>query len=291
MGEGAAGGTEAGAAAEAGTAGAVADTGAVAEAVGPPPSARRGAPPSARRAELLDACYAYLLSHGLTGLSLRPLAAATGTSPRVLLYLFGSKDGLLRELLSRARSEQLALVAAALDPATAAGAEAPDATSASGTLAGSESPAGTGPLTRAEALTRPESSTGPESSTDPESLTDPESPTGRESPTSPASPAGFEALADRLWSWLSAPDRRPAVRLTYEAFLLSLSHQPGPWEGFAAESAREWLALLVAAQPGVPREAAEARATRVLALVRGLLIDLLACEEPVRVAAAARQGW
>jgi hypothetical protein len=44
----------------------------------------------------------------------------------------------------------------------------------------------------------------------------------------------------------------------------------------------------VRVQPGVERERAEVRATRALALVRGLLLDLLACEEPGRVAAAAR---
>ena len=54
-------------------------------------------PGSPRRAELLDACYGYVLTHGLAGLSLRPLAAATGTSPRVLLYLFESKENLVRE--------------------------------------------------------------------------------------------------------------------------------------------------------------------------------------------------
>ena len=47
---------------------------------------------SPRRAELLDASYGYVLNHGLNGLSLRPLAAAIGSSPRVLLYLFGSKE-------------------------------------------------------------------------------------------------------------------------------------------------------------------------------------------------------
>ena len=55
--------------------------------------------PSARRGELLDAAYRYALAHGLVDLSLRPLAAAIGSSPRVLLFLFGSKDGLVRELL------------------------------------------------------------------------------------------------------------------------------------------------------------------------------------------------
>jgi AcrR family transcriptional regulator len=180
-------------------------------------------PGSPRRAELLDACYGYLLEHGLAALSLRPLAAATGTSPRVLLYLFGSKEHLVRELLARARCEQIALVANALDPGTGRG--------------------------------------------------------------------GFEALADRLWNLLSAPEQRAIVRLTYEAFLRSVSRDPGPWKGFAAETARDWLDLLVRAQPDTtPRDVAEAMATRTLALIRGLLLDLLAGEDPDRVTAAVQVG-
>lgn len=66
--------------------------------------------PSARRDELLGLAYDYVLDNGLAGLSLRPLATAVGSSPRVLLYLFGSKDGLIRALLARARAEELALL-------------------------------------------------------------------------------------------------------------------------------------------------------------------------------------
>ena len=63
---------------------------------------------SPRRDELLERAYAYVLEHGLVAMSLRPLAAAIGSSPRVLLYLFGSKDGLTRALLARARADELA---------------------------------------------------------------------------------------------------------------------------------------------------------------------------------------
>jgi len=68
------------------------------------------AAPSARRAELLDAAYREVLAHGLADMSLRPLAAAIGSSPRVLLFLFGSKDGLVRALLARAREDELVLL-------------------------------------------------------------------------------------------------------------------------------------------------------------------------------------
>lgn len=66
--------------------------------------------PSARQIELLDAAYEYVLEHGLADLSLRPLAVAIGSSPRVLMFLFGNKDGLVKALLARARSEELALL-------------------------------------------------------------------------------------------------------------------------------------------------------------------------------------
>src|SRR6266581_2739769 len=74
-------------------------------------TARPGSP---RREELLDAAYAYAIEHGLADMSLRPLAAASGTSPRVLLYLFGSKDELISEILARSRREELDLVTAVL---------------------------------------------------------------------------------------------------------------------------------------------------------------------------------
>jgi AcrR family transcriptional regulator len=66
--------------------------------------------PSARQEELLERAYRYVVEHGLADLSLRPLAAAIGSSPRVLLFLFGSKDGLVRALLGRARAEELAFL-------------------------------------------------------------------------------------------------------------------------------------------------------------------------------------
>jgi AcrR family transcriptional regulator len=69
-----------------------------------------GSTPSTRQTELLELAYAYAVQHGLADLSLRPLAAAIGSSPRVLLFLFGSKDGLVRALLARARADELALL-------------------------------------------------------------------------------------------------------------------------------------------------------------------------------------
>jgi AcrR family transcriptional regulator len=66
---------------------------------------------SPRRDELLERAYRWVLDHGLADMSLRPIAAAVGSSPRVLLFLFGSKDNLVRALLARARADELALLA------------------------------------------------------------------------------------------------------------------------------------------------------------------------------------
>ncbi|NUU24619.1 MAG: TetR/AcrR family transcriptional regulator [Streptomycetaceae bacterium] len=75
-----------------------------------PPTETTEPTASPRRRELLAATRAYAAQNNLSDLSLRPLAAAIGSSPRVLLYLFGSKEGLIREVLAAGRAEQLALV-------------------------------------------------------------------------------------------------------------------------------------------------------------------------------------
>ncbi len=56
--------------------------------------------PDDRRAELLTKLAAHVLAHGLSGASLRPLAAAAGTSDRMLLYYFKDKDELITATLA-----------------------------------------------------------------------------------------------------------------------------------------------------------------------------------------------
>jgi AcrR family transcriptional regulator len=58
--------------------------------------------PSGRRAELTEAALRYVLTEGLIGLSLRPLAAALGTSDRMLVYHFGGKDALVADVVQLA---------------------------------------------------------------------------------------------------------------------------------------------------------------------------------------------
>jgi AcrR family transcriptional regulator len=61
-----------------------------------------------RPTELLDAIVRYLVKHGVAEVSLRPLAKAVGSSPRVLLYYFGSKEKLLALSIRRLRDLQRA---------------------------------------------------------------------------------------------------------------------------------------------------------------------------------------
>jgi AcrR family transcriptional regulator len=63
-----------------------------------------------RRAELLERIVDYLLDHGLGRFSLRPAGHAAGTSARMLVHHFGSKDHLLTEALAVARVRQMAAI-------------------------------------------------------------------------------------------------------------------------------------------------------------------------------------
>jgi AcrR family transcriptional regulator len=167
---------------------------------------------SARRRELLDLTFQYVAEKGISDLSLRPLAAAIGTSPRVLLDLFASKDGLVREVLGLARERELEFVG------------------------------------------QPERDAG----------------------------LGPQELR-RLWDWLADPANAPVLRLWCEGYARSLQDRE-PWSGFGAETVGEWLDLL--RRPAAAGERDRAEATLTLAVVRGLLLDLLATGDRDRTRAA-----
>jgi len=59
-----------------------------------------------RPVDLLDSIVDYLTRQGVADLSLRPLAKAVKSSPRVLLYYFGSKQDLIVKVLARLRERQ-----------------------------------------------------------------------------------------------------------------------------------------------------------------------------------------
>src|SRR2546423_3714105 len=57
------------------------------------------------RNRLLDDCLGYFLRHGVANLSLRPLAAEVGTSARMLLHYFGSKEALIAEVMEQVQGQ------------------------------------------------------------------------------------------------------------------------------------------------------------------------------------------
>src|SRR5437879_8270159 len=74
--------------------------------------------PEDARARLLAAAVAHVERQGIGDLSLRELAAAIGTSHRMLIYHFGSKRGLMAALVRAVEAEQRAFLARlAGDPA------------------------------------------------------------------------------------------------------------------------------------------------------------------------------
>ncbi len=77
------------------------------------------------REQLLARVVEHLADHGVAGLSLRELAGDLGTSHRMLVYHFGSKAGLLAEVVRHVEAAQRAPFEA-LAAAVAAGADGAD---------------------------------------------------------------------------------------------------------------------------------------------------------------------
>jgi AcrR family transcriptional regulator len=63
------------------------------------------------RERLLAAAMDHVAEHGVGNLSLRALAAALGTSHRMLIYHFGSREGLLIEVIRGVEAQQRAALA------------------------------------------------------------------------------------------------------------------------------------------------------------------------------------
>lgn len=62
------------------------------------------------RARLREQAVDYVLAHGAADLTLRPLAKALKTNARMLMYHFGSREGLMREILAGIRDRGDALI-------------------------------------------------------------------------------------------------------------------------------------------------------------------------------------
>ena len=157
---------------------------------------------SQARERLLDAAVRHALDAGIADLSLRQLAAAIGTSHRMLLYHFGSREGLLVAVTQAVEEQQRA---ALLD-----------------------------------------SGVGPQN-------------------------------ARRSWERLSDPKLWPQERLFFELYAYALRGRPGT-EGFLDGIVESWVAPVTAAlvEAGADERTARADARLAVAVVRGLLLDLLA---------------
>jgi AcrR family transcriptional regulator len=66
--------------------------------------------PGEARQRLLEAAIDYVAAHGLTDLSLRRLAAELGTSHRMLIHHFGSREGLWVAIVREVERRQLAAI-------------------------------------------------------------------------------------------------------------------------------------------------------------------------------------
>lgn len=170
---------------------------------------------------LLDAVLDRLTEHGLGDGSLRGLAAAIGTSHRMLIYHFGSKEGLLIEVV-RAMEERQRAALAELE---------------------------------------------------------------RELDTDPA--IGPADVVLRFWNRLTAPAMRPAERLFFELYGQALQGREG-MEPFLDGIVESWLTPMTesAKRFGSATDSARADARLGLAVVRGLLLDLLATGDQAGVDAA-----
>ena len=155
---------------------------------------------------ILEACTDYALEHGLPD-RLAPLASAAGTSNRMLIYHFETRDGLLREVLREARRRQV------------------------------------------------------------ETFTD----LIRLRPDEP-----YTATLARAWTAISGPQGEPYLRIFTR--LHDTAEEP-LWPGFRRIATTDWLAPL---ENGMRSLGRPELATVVLALIRGLLMDLAATGDTAR---------
>jgi AcrR family transcriptional regulator len=174
-------------------------------------------PSTDTRERLLAAAVEYAAEHGLADLSLRTLAGALGTSHRMLLYHFGSREALLIEVIRSVEEQQRAALAQILE---------------------------------------------------------------EEADEPPAE------IMRRMWARVADPALWPNERLFFEVYAQALQGSPHalPLLDGIVDAWVEPLAALVA--PGRPEAEARAEARLGVAVVRGLLLDLLATGDREAVDAA-----
>jgi AcrR family transcriptional regulator len=171
--------------------------------------------------QLLERALGYLAEHGIGDISLRELAAALGTSHRMLSYHFGSKEGLFVAIVQEAESRQRRLLASSF---------------------------GTQGLDVAD-------------------------------------------VARRTWRQLRAPELAPLIRLFFELYVQALQgrdYAQPILAGFPGSWVEPMLPGLMAL--GLTESQARAETRLGIAVIRGLLLDLLATGD-VTGADAAHEAY
>jgi AcrR family transcriptional regulator len=171
--------------------------------------------------QLLERALGYLAEHGIGDISLRELAAALGTSHRMLSYHFGSKEGLFVAIVQEAENRQRRLLASSF---------------------------GTEGLDVAD-------------------------------------------LARRTWRQLRAPELAPLLRLFFELYVQALQgrdYAQPILAGFPDSWAEPMLPGLMAL--GLTESQARAETRLGIAVIRGLLLDVLATGD-VAGADAAHEAY
>jgi AcrR family transcriptional regulator len=177
-------------------------------------------PETGPRARLLAAVLEHVAARGVSDLSLREVAAAVGTSHRMLIYHFGSRAGLMVAIVQAVEAAQRAFL---------------------------------GELT--------------------------------------ADPSVSQADAIRLmWRRLADPGYWPNERLFFEIYALALQGRPGT-AGLLDDIVDAWVepAAAWARARGLPVDTARADARLGVAMIRGLLLDLLATGDRAAADAAVER--
>jgi AcrR family transcriptional regulator len=172
-------------------------------------------PNPAIRARLRDEAVDYVLSHGVGDLALRPLAKALKTNARMLIYHFGSREALMREILTGVRERGDARIQAWFRTAD--------------------------------------------------------------------NPRTLPQFLRWYWRRMSAPRLRPTIRLIFELYSLALRN-PREYPGVLEDPLAYWSKLMEKA--GIRTKPDAVEATLLLAATRGLLLDLCATGDSVRVGRA-----
>lgn len=90
---------------------------------------------------------------------------------------------------------------------------------------------------------------------------------------------GLRAAAQRVWQWSASPAHEPMFRTFFAAYGLALQH-PDRFEDFLAHIVADWQRFFSRHKHG---QAEQRQITIVIAVIRGLLLDLLATGDRHRV--------